>query len=183
MGSLLNDLVDFNRTQLGLGMTVVPADIDLAGEFADELEQLRGAHSNRRIEYAVTGDTRGQWDGGRLKQVLRNLVSNAFEHASSGTPVRVMLAGEEGEVRFEVVNEGPSIEPSIRSELFEPLRRGDLSVASHNDGLGLGLFIVREITRAHCGRVEVRCDEQAGTTTFAVCLPRQSTGTVLTDIG
>jgi signal transduction histidine kinase len=56
--------------------------------------------------------------------------------------------------------------------MFEPLRRGDLSIASHKDGLGLGLFIVREITRAHRGRVEVNCDEQAGETTFAVCLPR-----------
>jgi signal transduction histidine kinase len=173
MRALLNDLIDYNRTQLGLGMNVKPADIDLAEALADELEQLRGAYANRRIEFAVTGDTRGAWDGGRLKQVLRNLVSNAIEYASADTPVRVTLVGEQAEVRLEVANEGSVIDPSLRNQLFEPLKRGVVKTASHEDheGLGLGLFIVREIARAHGGRVEVHCD--AGQTVFAVSLPRQ----------
>jgi signal transduction histidine kinase len=175
MRALLNDLVDFNRTQLGLGMKVVPADIDLAEELADELEQLRGAHPNRRIEVAVTGNTRGHWDGGRMKQVLRNLVSNAIEYSPSGTPVRLTLAGEQAEVRLEVANEGSIIDPSVGNELFEPLKRGAVETDSPEarDGLGLGLFIVREIARAHGGTVEVRCDRDADETIFAVSLPRQ----------
>jgi signal transduction histidine kinase len=175
MRALLNDLIDFNRTQLGLGIKVNRANIDLAEELADELAQLRSVYPNRRLEFAVTGDTRGQWDGGRLKQVLRNLVSNAMEYAPSDTPVRVTLAGNEAEVRLEVANEGPIIDPSVRSQLFEPLKRGVVRTGGHEarDGLGLGLFIVREIARAHSGSVGVRSGAKDGQTIFTVSLPRR----------
>jgi signal transduction histidine kinase len=174
MRALLDDLVDFNRTQLGLGMKVVPAEIDLAEELADELEQLRGAHPNRRIEFGATGDSRGRWDGRRLKQVLRNLVSNAIEYGSPDTPIRITLVGEEAEVRLNVANEGPSIDPAVQDQLFDPLTRGLAQTSSHEDqeGLGLGLFIVREIVLAHGGKVEVCSDGGTAVTTFAAILPR-----------
>ena len=175
MRVLLDDLVDFNRTHLGLGIKVVKKDIDLAEELGGEVEQLRVVHPDRRIEFAVTGDAVGHYDGGRLKQVLRNLVSNAIVHGSPDTPVRVALVGEEPEIRLEVTNEGPAIDPSFQSQLFDPLTRGlpQTSSREYNDGLGLGLFIVRELVLAHGGRVEVRSDSTEGETTFTVILPRQ----------
>jgi signal transduction histidine kinase len=172
MQTLLDDLVDFNRTKLGLGMKVVPSDIDLAAVVTDELEQLRGAHPSRRIELAAIGSSRGRWDGARLQQLVRNLVSNAIRYGSPDTAVRVALHGEEAEVRVEVTNSGLTVDPSALSQIFDPLKRG----AEHGDsndalgGLGLGLFIVREIARAHGGDVEARSD--GGETTFAVRLPR-----------
>ena len=174
MQALLDDLVDFNRTRLGLGVKVVPSDIDLAAVVADELEQLRGAHPGRRIELEATGDGHGRWDGARLQQLLRNLVSNAIKYGSPNTTVRVMLRGEEAEVRLEVTNTGPTIDPSALSQIFDPLKRGAAQGDSHDarGGLGLGLFIVREIVRAHGGEVEVRSDR--GETTFAMRLPRRN---------
>ena len=174
MRVLLDDLVDFNRTHLGLGIKVVKKDIDLAEELRGEVEQLRVVHPDRRIEFAVTGDAVGHYDGGRLKQVLRNLVSNAIVHGSPDTPVRVALVGEEPEIRLKVTNEGPAIDPSFQSQLFDPLTRGLAQTSSreYNDGLGLGLFIVRELVLAHGGRVEVRSDSTEGETTFTVILPR-----------
>ena len=174
MRVLLDDLVDFNRTHLGLGIKVVKKDIDLAEELGGEVEQLRVVHPDRRIEFAVTGDAVGHYDGGRLKQVLRNLVSNAIVHGSPDTPVRVALVGEEPEIRLKVTNEGPAIDPSFQSQLFDPLTRGLAQTSSreYNDGLGLGLFIVRELVLAHGGRVEVRSDSTEGETTFTVILPR-----------
>ena len=172
MRSLLDDLVDFNRTKLGLGIKVVPSDVDLKAVVASELKQFHVAHPNRRIELTTTGNNRGRWDGPRLQQVLRNLVSNAIQYGSPDTPVRVAIRGEEAEVCLEVTNSGPTIDPSALNQIFDPLKRGSAQDDSFDarDGLGLGLFIVREIARAHGGDVEVRSDD--GETTFAVHLPR-----------
>jgi signal transduction histidine kinase len=171
MLALLDELVDFNRTNLGLSLKVVPSEIDLAAVVADELEQLRAAHPNRRIELTATGPRLGRWDGARVQQLLRNLVSNALQHGFPDTPVRVVLHGEEAEVRLEVANLGPTIEPSALRRIFDPLQRGSAEPDGRDAGagLGLGLFIVREIARAHGGEVEVRSDR--GETTFAVRLP------------
>jgi hypothetical protein len=170
--ALLDDLVDFNRTKLGLGVKVIRREIDLGAEVADELEQLRGAHPDRQVELTVTGDNRGWWDGARLKQVVRNLVWNAIKYGSFGTPTRVALRGDEAEVRLEVTNSGPGIDPSALCQLFDPLKRGsEEGDRQDGRGLGLGLFIVREIVEAHAGKIEVRCD--GGETTFAVRLPRR----------
>jgi signal transduction histidine kinase len=173
MKALLDDLVDFNRTKLGLGITVSPADANLAALFADELEQLRGAHPSCQLELEVVGDTQGRWDGPRLQQALRNLVTNAIKYGLAGAPVRVALTGEEAEVRFEVTNRGPAIEQSALDQIFDPLRRGPAQGDDRNAdrGLGLGLYIVREVTRAHGGQVGVR--SSGGETVFAVRLPRR----------
>jgi signal transduction histidine kinase len=176
MQALLDDLVDFNRTKLGLGVKVVPSDIDVAAVVTDELEQLRGAYPNQHIELAATGDSCGRWDGARLQQLVRNLVSNAIRYGSPDTAVRVALRGEEADLRVEVTNSGPTIDPSALSQIFDPLKRG-VAQGERPDargGLGLGLFIVREIAHAHGGEVEVRSEE--GETTFAVRLPRDAPG-------
>lgn len=176
MQALLNDLVDFNRTRLGLGINVLPGDIDLVAVAADELEQLRAAHPDRRIELAASGDTCGRWDGSRLHQLLRNLVSNAITYGSADTPVSVAIRGGETDVRLEVSNGGEAIAASALGQIFDPLKRGtaQADAGRARDGLGLGLFIVREIARAHGGEVEVA--SEGGETTFAVRLPRRAQG-------
>lgn len=166
MQALLDDLMDFNRLNLGLGLNVVPSDVDLAESVANELEQLQGAHPHRRIELTVSGDVRGRWDANRVQQLLRNLVVNAIGHGAPDSPVRVALHGGEAEVTLEVINYGPPIDAVVEREMFNPLRRGD-----SRGGLGLGLFIVREIANGHGGDVAVRSD--GGETTFAVRLPRE----------
>lgn len=173
MKALLDDLVDFNRTTFGLGITISPANADLAALFADELEQLRGAHPSCQLELEVVGDTQGRWDGPRLHRVLRNLVTNAIKYGAADAPVRVALAGQEAEVRFEVTNRGPRIEQSVLDQIFNPLSRGPAQRDDRNadTGLGLGLYIVREVIRAHGGQVNVRSG--GGETVFAVRLPRR----------
>ncbi|HUF49367.1 MAG TPA: sensor histidine kinase [Longimicrobiales bacterium] len=172
MQALLDDLTDFNRLNLGLGLNVVAADVDLAGPVADELEQLQGAHPNRVIELSVSGDVRGRWDGHRVQQLLRNLVVNAIGHGAPDSPVRVALRGADAEVTLEVMNSGPPIDAAVLSQMFEPLRRGvPQEDKESRGGLGLGLFIVRAIANGHGGEVAVRSD--GGEIAFAVRLPRQ----------
>jgi signal transduction histidine kinase len=172
--ALLDDLVDFNRTKLGLGINITLANVDLAKVLADEVEQLRGAHPGRRLELQVIGDTWGLWDGLRLQQLLRNLVSNAIKYGEADAPVRVVLTGEEASVRIEVVNSGPGLEQSDLNQIFDPLKRGSVQHHDTYDSLGLGLYIVREVARAHGGEIDVRSDK--GETVFAVRLPRRNEG-------
>ena len=172
INALLDDLVDFNRTKLGLGINITLANIDLAKVFADEVEQLRGAHPGHRLELEVVGDTRGLWDGRRMQQLLRNLVSNAIQHGAPDAPVRVVLTGEEASVRIEVVNRGPALDQSALDQIFDPLKRGTSQRHATDEGLGLGLYIVREVARAHGGDVDVRSDK--GKTVFTVRLPRRN---------
>jgi signal transduction histidine kinase len=182
MKSLLDDLVDFNRTQLGLGISISPADADLAALFGNELDQLRGAYPSCRIELNVVGDCHGRWDGPRLQQTLRNLVTNAIKYGAAGTAVLVAVTGEKADVQFEVTNYGPAIEPSALGQIFDPLKRGPAQGDAPNiEGLGLGLFIVSEVTQAHGGQVSVR--SSGGQTVFAVRLPRYYEGVTMRTAG
>lgn len=174
--ALLDDLVDFNRTQLGLGIKIVPEQADLASLFADELQQLRAAHPGRRIDLEVSGDVQGRWDGRRLQQVLGNLVENAVKYGAPDMPIRVLVTGADHEVRFEVRNSGAPIERTRLEQIFEPLKRGldqedpETDTRDHDGSLGLGLYIAREIALAHRGHIEARSEKME--TAFVVSLPR-----------
>ena len=172
MHALLDDLVDFNRTTLGVGIRIHPTQVDLASVFAVELEALRAIYPDRGLELQVTGDAHGCWDGSRLQRVLGNLVVNAIKYGVPDTPVHVAVTGEESYVRFQVRNTGPSIDQSTLNQMFEPLKRGPALENRSNidDGLGLGLFIVREIVKAHGGEIIARSENQE--IVFAVRLPR-----------
>jgi signal transduction histidine kinase len=100
MQALLDDMLDFNRTKLGFGINIAPTDVDLANLLADELDQLRAVHPDRRIDLDVVGDCRGVWDGRRLQQLLSNFVLNAIKYGAPDAPVRVTVTGEEAEVRM-----------------------------------------------------------------------------------
>lgn len=172
MHALLDDLVDFNRTTLGVGILIHRTYGDLAALFADELEDLRTKYSDRQLELEVTGDARGCWDGPRLKRVLGNLVVNAIKYGVPHTPVHVAVTGEESHVHFQVKNAGPSIDQWTLNQMFEPLQRGLVPDNSEkvDDGLGLGLFIVREIVKAHRGEINARSENDE--IVIAVRVPR-----------
>jgi signal transduction histidine kinase len=172
MKALLDDLVEFNRIKLGLGIIVHPANYDVVALFTDELQELRAAHPDRRLDLEVTGQTRAFLDGPRVQRLLGNLVVNALKYGEQDAPVRVVVTGGDADVRFEVRNSGPAMSALTLEQLFEPLKRGAQSEDkySRDGGLGLGLYIAREIARAHGGEIEARSEN--GETVFAVRLPR-----------
>jgi signal transduction histidine kinase len=171
---LLDDLLDFNRTKLGLGITISPVPVDLVEAFSAEIEQLRVAHPGRSIGLEANGDVSGIWDINRLNQLLGNLVVNAIKYGAFSSPVRIVLEGLPAEVRFAVHNHGPKIEQSMLAQIFEPLKRGsDNQFVSGSEGsFGLGLYIAREIAMAHHGDISAKSDENE--TVFTVRLPRLS---------
>ncbi len=170
MQSLLDQLVDFNRTQLGLGINVNRRPGDLAEHCASELQELRAAYPSTAFELIVQGDCRGLWDGERIDQMVANLVVNAVKYGTRDAPIRITVVGDEHDVRIDVVNQGVPDDPEELSALFEPLRRGGARGSSESASLGLGLFIAREVARAHGGSIDVRCE--ASETVFSVRLPK-----------
>ncbi|MBP0639768.1 sensor histidine kinase [Cupriavidus sp. AcVe19-6a] len=172
MQTLLDDLCDFNRTKLGLGINIVRRDVDLTEVFADVVDQLRAAHPRHQIDLDIKGNLQGFWDGQRLQQLLGNLVLNAIKHGAPDAPVRVVMTATDAEVRFEVRNSGPAIDPQTLERIFDPLQRGPGRADKDTGqvGLGLGLYIASEIAKAHGGAIEARSDHTE--TAFAVRLPR-----------
>ena len=173
MAALLDDLVDFNRTRLGLGIRIARAPVDLRKSFIEELEHLRFANPDQPIELDVEGDVSGNWDERRLQQVLCNLVLNAVKYGTPGAPIRVRLTGVDGCVNFEVQNAGTLHGGAYVEHLFEPLRQGtDGDSGREAHSLGMGLYIAREIAQAHGGQITVH--PHAAATVFAVSLPREA---------
>ena len=170
--TLLDDLTEFNRSNLGLGISVTPATVDLGDVLAEELDELRAIHPDRQIESQVRGSMRGFWDGPRLQQLLANLVLNAIRYGARDAPVNVTLTGDDAQVRIEVRNRGPVIDCATLARIFDPLARGQnrQSGIDSAGSLGLGLYIASEIAKAHHGAIEARSDEME--TSFSVSLPR-----------
>jgi signal transduction histidine kinase len=168
MQSLLDSLLDYSRSSLGRGIAIQRSFVDLAEECREEIELLRAALPEHRIELFVEGVTTGNFDPSRVRESLSNLVSNANRYASEGTPVVVRLVGGDRAVRLSVENRGPTIGGDLLPLLFEPLRRGASQPEASLDrsNLGLGLFIVQGVAEAHGGNVEVESKE--GRTVFTV---------------
>ncbi len=168
MSTMIEQLLDFTRARSGGGIVVERHAVNLGDLCAQAVGEIELAHPERRIQQELTGDPSGTWDGGRLLQVLSNLIANACQHGAAEAPVSVRIDGShEQHVLIEVHNRGVIPAPLLQ-ELFDPFRS-----ARHqrSRGLGLGLFIVRELVRAHGGTVTVSSTEPSGTT-FAIHLPR-----------
>jgi two-component system sensor histidine kinase/response regulator len=161
MGNMIRDVLDFTRGHLGGGIPVEPTRGDLADICHRVVDETKAIHPEREIVFDARGDLSGTWDRSRLEQVVSNLVGNAVRHGQ-GTIV-VEAVGEEREIVLRVRNGGPPIPEADLPSIFEPFKRSPDS-SRRSEGLGLGLYIVREIVRAHGGTVQVRSSANEGTT-------------------
>lgn len=174
MTRMIHDLLDFTRTRLGGGMPVSATRLDLQDLCRDVLDEFRAAHPHRTVRFESFGDTSGEWDAARLRQVVSNLVANAIEHGAETSPVDVFATGEGCDVVVAVKNQGLPISSSALPTLFDPFVRAPEVATKHRPfgGIGLGLYIAQQIVIAHNGTIAVDSSEATGTT-FAVRLPRQ----------
>ena len=172
MAGYVDDLLDFTHTLLGGGLPISRKLVDLASWCEDVVDEIRAAHPAAEVQLEVLGSTFGQWDPVRLSQLLSNLVINAIIHGDSHQPVTVRLSTAVGGASIDVHNHGEPIAVSDLPTLFRPLMREpqDQKRRRGSSGLGLGLYITREIAVAHGGSVEVTSEAGAGTT-FKVWLP------------
>jgi PAS domain S-box-containing protein len=170
---MIHDLLDFTRARLGGGIPVQPRPLDFHGLTQQTVDEVRLAHPERELQVVRHGTGQGEWDGDRLAQLVTNLVNNALAYSPAGTPVRVETRGEDGEVVLRVHNEGRPIPAELLPRLFEPMTRGEQGCHPASRSIGLGLYIVSHIVRAHGGTVAVHSTASEGTT-FTVRLPRKA---------
>ena len=169
MQRMIAELLDFSRSRpQGGGMPIAPHAVDLAVTVRDVVDEVQLAHPGRNLKLSVGPSCKGTWDADRLAQVVSNLVENALAHSAPDSPVTVALTAANGRADLTVENRGKPIDAGALATLFDPFRRAS-SGAVGDRGLGLGLYIVDRIARAHGGSVAVRSDEAI--TRFVVTLP------------
>jgi signal transduction histidine kinase len=170
---MIEQLLDTAKLRLGGGFAIALTRVDLRELIRQVVDELLVAHDGWRIEIEALGDPSGTWDRDRLEQALSNLVGNALVHGDRDGDVRLRIdARDRDTVTIEVTNRGHVPEP-LRTRVFEPFCGTRYRDAGESRGLGLGLFITRQIVLAHGGAIELRCGDTD--TTFVIRLPRAPT--------
>ncbi|MCY7371172.1 MAG: hybrid sensor histidine kinase/response regulator [Polaromonas sp.] len=167
---LIDDMLDVSRMQRGT-LDIAPAPSDLAGLVRRTIESHadQAAAVGCTLELSAPDALPGLWDEFRIEQVVANLLTNAVRYGN-GKPVQVEVASEPaaGEARVSVRDQGIGIAPEDHARIFNQFERAvGKQVAP---GLGLGLFISRQIAHAHGGRIEVKSALGEGST-FSLRLP------------
>jgi PAS domain S-box-containing protein len=171
MTRMIDQLLDFTRARVGGGIQVQPRDVNLADLCGQAIDELELAHPEWKIRLDVVGDAGGSWDPDRLLQILSNLLGNAGQHGDGQSGIVVKVDGQSSDAVTLRVHNAGVIPDGLLPTLFDPFR-GTRHRRDQSQGLGLGLFIVKEILRAHGGTVDVSSSEAAGTT-FTITLPRR----------
>ena len=172
MAGLLEKLLAYNRARMGVGLAIERADVDLARACRDEVDELRASLPGACIVLDAPASLEAHVDARGIREVLSNLVTNAYKYGTRGGDIRIRLAGADDCTELTVTNSGTTIPPELLATMFDPLRRGGVAARElERASLGLGLFIVEQVVRAHGGRVTV--DSADGTTQFRVVLPLQ----------
>lgn len=167
---------DFSRAQSDGVMPINRRLADLGVVTGNVLAETRVRHLSSVLLLEAGGDLQGEWDEGRMGQLLSNLLENALTYGARGQPVTVTLAGDAAQVSLGVHNHGKVIPVQERERIFEPRSRGsEQDEQRAPNGMGLGLYICREIVRAHQGTLSVRSEPAEGTT-FMARLPRHQPG-------
>jgi two-component system CheB/CheR fusion protein len=169
LASLIDSLLEVSRITAGK-LTLHPEATDLSAIVRDVAQRLRAAAADAGCAVAVDAErpVTGTWDPLRLDQVVTNLIQNAIRYAPA-SPIEVSVVQVSArQARLAVRDHGPGIPPERRARIFDRFEKG---TAPSQEGLGLGLYITRQIVEAHGGEVHVECEAGNGTS-FVVELPR-----------
>ena len=170
LARLVDDLLDVSRLEAGR-LELRPSLVDLVARVRASAEQAQATTERHTICFqAPDGALEGRWDPDRLDQVFRNLLGNAIKYSPDGGEIRVHVERSDGEASVTITDYGLGIAAEQQPRLFDPFYRAD-GRAGGLPGLGLGLYITRELVEAHGGRIEASSDGDGQGSTFVVRLP------------
>ncbi|OEZ56693.1 hybrid sensor histidine kinase/response regulator [Duganella sp. HH105] len=167
---LIDDMLDVSRIRSGK-LSLRPGWVELSGLLRRLVQDLtpQAATAGSSISLDAGTPVSGWWDEFRIEQIVVNLLTNALRYGAQ-KPVHVTLRVEPEQVRVEVRDEGAGIAPELQDKIFEPYERGAGNEAP--SGLGLGLYISRELAEVHEGTLAVRSVVGEGAV-FTLTLPRR----------
>lgn len=172
MTALLDSLLEYNRAALGVGMLVEKKGGNLAKSLGDELDILQAAYPQLNLTLEESGNTAGMFDETKVREAFTNIVNNAVRYSIDRTAPVIHVYSYENSIQFSVENAG-FISRDVGGIIYEPMRRGRTD-ASDNTNLGLGLFITRQIARAHGGTVGFSSEN--GIVKFIFQIPKINVG-------
>ena len=172
-GKLINTLLDLSQIQSGR-LKLDYSTFEFTQLIRDTSERFTPELNNANCEIILNlgAPFKGEWDFLRVQQVLTNLLSNAIKYAP-GKPITVSVTSDTEKVWIRVTDQGPGIAPQDRERIFQRFERAKENRAVA--GLGLGLYVVRQIIDIHGGTILVNSELGAGST-FTVCLPIRPAG-------
>jgi signal transduction histidine kinase len=166
---LINDMNDVSRIQNDK-LSILPADTNLSKllhNIAEDLAQQAEAAGSAFV-LDIQPDVTGVWDEFRIEQIIINLLTNALRYGDA-KPVNVTLRADATSAELKVSDHGLGIPTAEQERIFEKFERGNIKKV--REGLGMGLFIARQLASAHQGTLTVTSSVGEGST-FTLTLPR-----------
>jgi PAS domain S-box-containing protein len=169
MSKLIADLLDVSRAASGR-LGIEPSEVDIAEVVREVVERMREdiAGAGCPLSLHIDAPIVGLWDRIRIDQVVTNLLTNALKYGGKA-PIEVVTTVRDGQVLLRVRDQGIGIPPEDQDRIFERFERA--APSTNFGGLGLGLWIVRQLVEAMGGRIEVESAPGKGAT-FSIWLPR-----------
>jgi signal transduction histidine kinase len=173
LGRLVDELLDVSRIESGkLEFYMAPLDLgQLVQEVAVRL-QLTTTHHRIAVSLADMPDLALTGDRDHLEQVLDNLISNAIKFSPAGGPIQVVVRGDPEAIQLSVHDPGVGIAPHLLEAIFGLFYQAEDPISRRTGGMGLGLYISKEIIARHGGRIWAENGPGPGST-FHVVLPRE----------
>jgi len=166
---MIADLLDLALARVGQGITLSPSTVDLHAFVGASVDELRMTFPEATLVHQTVGTGNACLDADRVQQIIGNLVANSVAYGDLQHSITITSRVEQDHAVVSVKNQGPVIPDSLMDVLFEPMIRG-AKTGTDSRSVGLGLFIVREIVRAHNGVVSVNSTPESGTT-FTATFP------------
>lgn len=171
---LIEDILDISRITSGkLQLCICPIDLRLVVQAALEGVQLSAEAKNIQIVSELISTT-VLGDINRLQQVVWNLLSNAIKFTPAGGRVEILLSAIEDHAQLRVSDTGKGIDAQFLPYIFDRFHQADSTSTKTNQGLGLGLSIVRHLVELHGGTVQAESPGEGQGTTMTVRLPLRS---------
>jgi signal transduction histidine kinase len=162
LGRLVRELLDVSRIQSGR-VDLRLEEIDLGDVVRAAVEQMQMAVPDRRFDLHVDHPAKVRADRDHLEQVIANLLDNAVKYSPESSAVAVRVSRERGEARCVVEDHGMGIAPEDLERVFELFFRTSAAETHRTPGIGLGLYISREIVQRHGGRIWAESSVGKGT--------------------